>query len=148
MANFTGTSGNDFFEGDGTNQSISGLAGDDTLIGGGGNDSIQGGAGNDRIDPGQGVDTVDGGSDSDDRVFLEGVLGLYTVTAVDANHTRLVSAITGVDVTLSDVERVQFGDVMKTVIELRVQDPNDAPVFAASPPGVFISGQTAAFDSG
>jgi uncharacterized delta-60 repeat protein len=150
MANFPGTSGNDFITGTSGDDTITGLAGNDSMLGEAGNDSLSGGDGNDRFSAGTGTDTVDGGQGTDDRLFVAGAVGDYTVTVIDETHTRLVNASTGEDITLVNVENVDFGDggVLKTLFELRHLEPNAAPVFAGSAPGMVISGDQPVFDLG
>ena len=79
---YTGTSGNDFIEGNNLgnviegsagNDIIIGGAGDDYLLGGEGNDAISGGAGNDTIDVGNGTNVADGGSGIDTIFGGEGL---------------------------------------------------------------------------
>jgi len=69
MANFTGGSGADTYNGTSGNDSISGLGGDDELRGGAGADRISGGGGNDVLNGGSGVDYMRGGG-GNDRYFI------------------------------------------------------------------------------
>ncbi|MEJ6020725.1 calcium-binding protein [Ramlibacter sp. PS4R-6] len=86
------------------------------IQGQGGNDSIAAGAGADQVDAGMGVDTVDGGTETD-TVIVHGNFATYTVSTVGGD-TRLVNAGTGEDVTIRNVEQVQFNDGLKTISQI------------------------------
>ncbi|KPH07827.1 calcium-binding protein [Rhizobium acidisoli] len=86
---FTGTDGNDIFDGSGGNDAINGKAGDDKFTGGGGNDAINGGAG---------IDTA---------VFA-GNFTNYSMALSNGDHI-LTSAVEGTD-TLHDIEFARFAD--------------------------------------
>ncbi|MBX3576469.1 MAG: cadherin domain-containing protein [Rhizobiaceae bacterium] len=101
-----GGGGNDVIDGRGGEDTINGGEGHDTLSGGAGNDSINGGNGNDRIDGGEGADAIDGGAGVDTAVYSDG----YSGAIVGHNGTSFtVAASDGTD-SLTNVERVEFGD--------------------------------------
>ncbi|MEZ0264221.1 MAG: beta strand repeat-containing protein, partial [Phycisphaerae bacterium] len=92
------------------NDTITGGAGNDTLFGQGGNDSLNGGGGNDWLYAGTGVDTVDGGAGDEDVVVVPGAPGNYSVSRPNATDTVLVGGTTGENITLRNVEYVQFNE--------------------------------------
>lgn len=90
---YTGTSGNDYVEGNnlgnyidgaGGNDIIIGGSGNDLLIGGDGNDVVSGGGGDDTIDLGSGNDIADGGSGND---YLAGGDGNDILSGGDGNDS-------------------------------------------------------------
>jgi uncharacterized delta-60 repeat protein len=99
------------------NDSITSGSGNDDLIGGSGNDSLSAGAGYDTLDAGKGVDVVDGGADSDMLLVL-GNFGAYTRSRLSETDTRLLNAATGENITLRNIENVQFADGLKTISEV------------------------------
>jgi hypothetical protein len=103
MANQTGGSGNDTLTGTGDAEVLSGLAGNDTLNGAGGDDRLLGGTGDDIINGGAGIDTaVISGAMAGYRIqWLGGSFRIVDVSVSDGDQ--------GSD-TLTDVERVSFGD--------------------------------------
>jgi uncharacterized delta-60 repeat protein len=132
---------------------IEGTGASETLTGGAGDDSINGGAGDDTLIAGTGVDTVDGGA-GDDQLVLLGLFGSpdYIPQIVDGTTVRVTNAVTGEDITASNVETVKFADgTVKTMLQLRelvAGQANQAPVFANSPPGSFMSYNPDGNDSG
>ena len=88
---------------------IDGLAGNDFISGLAGNDSLSGADGDDTLDAGTGVDTVDGGNGLD-TLLLAAAFSTYAVTQPSAGVLRLVNAARGEDITLTNIERVQFSD--------------------------------------
>lgn len=60
-----GTSGDDFYAGNGTADVFHGGDGNDIISGGGGSDTLYGDNGDDVLEGGDGADTFDGGSDSE-----------------------------------------------------------------------------------
>jgi uncharacterized delta-60 repeat protein len=118
----TGGGGNDTLSGF---ENVSATDFNDTLTGDlngnfiqaqGGNDSVSAGAGNDTIDAGTGVDTVDGGADADTLV-LHDYQANYVVTSNGAD-TRLVNAGTGEDITVRNVEQIQFIDATQSIADV------------------------------
>ena len=89
--------------------SIDGLAGNDVIAGLAGNDNLAGNDGDDTLDAGTGVDTVDGGNGLD-TLLLAAAFSTYAVTQPSAGVLRLVNAARGEDITLTNIERVQFSD--------------------------------------
>lgn len=93
-------SGADTFNGSADADGLNGYAGNDILNGNGGNDLIWGGSGNDTIDGGAGFDTA----------RYSGVRADYTIAKTASGVTVTANKGTdGVD-TLSNVERLVFGD--------------------------------------
>ncbi|WP_019881509.1 MULTISPECIES: calcium-binding protein [unclassified Methylophilus] len=95
---YTGTSGNDYVEGNnlgnyidgaGGNDIIIGGSGNDLLIGGDGNDVVSGGGGDDTIDLGNGNDIADGGSGND---YLSGGDGNDILSGGDGNDSLIGGA--------------------------------------------------------
>jgi Ca2+-binding RTX toxin-like protein len=110
-------------QGTGFGDSITGSAVGNKLEGQGGNDSISAGAGNDTIDAGQGADTVDGGADSDTLVVHASLAG-YTVSMAGSD-LRLVNGATGEDISVRNVENVQFTDGTRTVAQVLASATGD-----------------------
>jgi Ca2+-binding RTX toxin-like protein len=108
------------------NDSITGSAGDNKIEGLGGNDTINGMAGNDALYAGTGVDVVDGGTESDTLVVMGARVG-YAVSRPNATDTVLVNAGTGENITIRNVENVQFTDGTLTWTQLTA---NSASPFA------------------
>ena len=92
------------------NDTIDGLAGNDLISGFGGNDSLLGNDGDDILQPGSGVDTVDGGNGFDVLRFFGSTLADFNVVWDGSSTVRLVRASESVDVTLRNIEAVDFGD--------------------------------------
>jgi methionine-rich copper-binding protein CopC len=97
------------------NDALSGNSGANRLEAGAGNDELNGLEGDDTLVGGAGNDTIDGGAGTDTAVF-EGTFASYTIT-LGANQITLVGAASGTD-RLSNVERFQFADVLRTLAEL------------------------------
>lgn len=96
------TAFNDWYEGDGTNETIDLLAGDDAALMDAGDDQADGGPGNDFLDGGPGIDTLNG-QGGDDRIFggpdadvLSGGLGEDLLAGGDGDDT--LDSGDGVDV--------------------------------------------------
>ena len=104
-----GQAGNDSLAGLDGNDKLDGGDGDDTLDGGTGNDSLLGGAGNDVLLGGLGNDTVDGGAGTNTAVVL-GSLDSFVRSRTTATDTMLVDAVSGVTVTLRNIQQVAFTD--------------------------------------
>lgn len=79
---YTGTSGNDYIEGNNLGNYIDGAEGNDIIIGGNGNDILFGGDGNDVILAGGGDDIIDVGSGSN---FADGGDGVDNIFGGDDN---------------------------------------------------------------
>jgi len=126
-----GGDGDDSLDGGDDNDHIQGGDGDDTIVGAIGIDSLAGNDGNDQIDGGEGADTllggdgndsltggqgndsIDGGSGNDDIAKFSGDCREYDIVKNNdgtwtIEHAR-GAATDGID-TLSNVEKVQFGD--------------------------------------
>jgi hypothetical protein len=101
----------DRLEGGGGNDTLTGGDGNDMLLGGEGNDSLLGGAGDDELQGGLGSNTIDGGAGVDMAV-LSGKWSDYTF-ARTANSIGFKNTAAGSTETLSNVERVQFGDMYR-----------------------------------
>ncbi|MBU6335937.1 MAG: right-handed parallel beta-helix repeat-containing protein, partial [Chloroflexi bacterium] len=99
------------FEAVGGADSLSGGAGGDTLVGGNGDDVLAGNAGDDTLDGGTGSNTLDGGSGTDTAVYA-GTYASYTV----AYGTAVTVAGAGANDTLTNVERLQFADLLVTLV--------------------------------
>jgi Ca2+-binding RTX toxin-like protein len=84
-----------------------------------GNDTLSGGAGNDTLSSGAGADIIDGGADTD-TVAVLGAFGDYTVTRPNLTDTVLVDNATGEQVTLRNVEFVQFTDGTLSITDVQV----------------------------
>ncbi len=144
----TGGDGNDTF----TN--IEGVRGSDfgdTLIGDdqandfqgrAGNDSVSAGAGDDTMHGGVGNDVVDGGAGSDTARYT-GIRSEYSIAFNATSKTLTVTDNTsgrdGVD-TLSNVERLRFGDgtfLVNAQGGLTLDDPN---FFSVDPAGTYLAG--------
>lgn len=113
----SGGAGHDYLNGGAGNDSLDGGIGDDRLGGGAGNDTLLGGAGNDELFVGTGIDIVDGGAD-EDILYLDGNLADYVRSRASATELLLVNAKTGENVKLRNVEKVVFGETVKTIDEL------------------------------
>ncbi|MFZ2872776.1 calcium-binding protein [Zavarzinia sp.] len=87
MANFTGTSGADVYDGTTGNDTIKGLGGDDELYGDAGNDTIEGGEGDDLIGGGAGTDRLVGGNGDDTYVLDEDTIDTIVETATGGFDT-------------------------------------------------------------
>lgn len=87
MANFTGTSGVDVYDGTTGNDTIKGLGGDDELYGDAGNDTIEGGEGDDLIGGGAGTDRLVGGNGDDTYVLDEDTIDTIVETATGGFDT-------------------------------------------------------------
>src|SRR4051812_39682174 len=97
--------------------------------------TITGTGGNDTQPSSGGTDTVDLGFGAGDVLVVSDVFSHYSVTVLDGTHFRLQNATTGEDITVTNVEYVQFTDQMFTSVQLRAFDPpfNSAPAFGGSP---------------
>ena len=93
--------------------SIDGLAGNDAISGLAGNDRLAGNDGDDTLDAGTGVDTVDGGTGFD-TLLLAAAFSTYVITQPGAGVLRLVNVARGEDVSLTNIERVQFSDGLRS----------------------------------
>lgn len=100
------TAGDDFFTGDGTNETAYGLGGNDTINGGAGNDTLNGGIGDDSLSGGDGVDLLIIRQDEDNVDTIDGGGGTDTLGVVGS---------TGVH-TLVSIERVAFNPLNETPI--------------------------------
>ncbi len=87
MANFTGTSGVDVYDGTTGNDTIKGLGGDDELYGDAGNDTIEGGEGDDFVGGGAGTDRLIGGNGDDIYVLDEDTVDTIVETATGGFDT-------------------------------------------------------------
>lgn len=98
------------------NDTITGGSGNDTLVGGAGNDSITAGAGNDSIDAGAGNDTIVMAGNLATGDVIDGGDGTDTVSITSAGLGVLngyaISAITGMNNNISNVERVLVSDTL------------------------------------
>jgi methionine-rich copper-binding protein CopC len=115
----------------GGNDVLGGNSAANRLEAGAGNDELNGLEGDDILIGGTGNDIIDGGVGSDTAVF-EGSFGSYTVT-VAGNVITLVGAASGTD-RLSNVERFQFADGLRTLAELSPGADTTAPVLQAQLP--------------
>ncbi|MBK9445275.1 MAG: calcium-binding protein [Betaproteobacteria bacterium] len=110
-----GGAGNDWITGAEGNDSLSGSDGVDYLNGGLGNDTLLGGAGTDTLNAGVGVEIVDGGTESD-TLEVMGDFAHYTRSRPNGTDTVLVNINgTGENITLRNIENVQFADGLKTI---------------------------------
>lgn len=97
MATYTGTQGDDTYDGTANDDTINGLKGDDTLSGAGGDDIVNGGNGDDTLYGGSGNDTLNGGNDNDTLYGqdgddkLDGASGDDTLYGGDGND-QLIGA--------------------------------------------------------
>ncbi|MGO4382119.1 beta strand repeat-containing protein [Pseudoduganella sp. RAF19] len=106
-----GLGGTDNLFGDANADMLDGGDGDDGLTGNGGDDSLFGGNGDDFFAVTQaGKVLVDGGEGDGDVLWLLESRDSYVVTIIGDNEVRLVNNAIGVDVTVSNVEVVQFGE--------------------------------------
>jgi methionine-rich copper-binding protein CopC len=115
-------SGNDVLNGNAVANRLEAGAGNDELNGFEGDDVLQGGAGNDFIEGGDGNDTA----------VFEGTFASYTIT-LGASTVTLVGAASGTD-RVSNVERFQFADVLRTLAELSPTADRAAPVLQTQLP--------------
>ena len=115
-------SGNDVLNGNATANRLDAGAGNDELNGFEGDDILLGGTGNDIIDGGDGTDTA----------VFEGNFASYTVT-LGAGTITLVGAASGTD-RLSNVERFQFADMLRTLADLSPTSDVTAPVLQSQSP--------------
>ena len=114
--------GNDVLNGNSAANRLEAGAGNDELNGFEGDDLLLGGAGNDIIDGGDGTDTA----------VFEGNFASYTVS-LGAGTITLVGAVSGTD-RLSNVERFQFADVLRTLAELSPTSDVTAPQLQSQSP--------------
>ena len=94
---YTGTSSNDYVEGNALDNTIDGAAGNDTIYGKGGNDYLVGGLGNDYLSGGDGDDfitTGDGTTDIGNNI-IDGGAGNDSISAGSGND--LISGGSGDD---------------------------------------------------
>jgi methionine-rich copper-binding protein CopC/Ca2+-binding RTX toxin-like protein len=115
-------SGNDVLGGNSAANRLEGGAGNDELNGLEGDDVLIGGTGNDIVDGGVGTDTV----------VFEGSFGSYTIS-LSAGVLTLVGAASGTD-RVSNVERFQFADVLRTLAELSPGSDTTAPQLQSQQP--------------
>ena len=123
MANYTGTSGNDVFSGDATDELIQGLGGNDQLSGNDGNDVIVGGTGTDTLLGGNGNDTfqlangdfasseqIDGNADTDAIVLTNATTVNFSTGTVSG--IEILGGSSGNDaVTLGSDQLLQFTSI-------------------------------------
>ncbi len=101
------------------------------LTGNGANNTLSGMAGNDTLQGGGGTDIVDGGAD-DDTVVLDGLATDYVITRPIATQT--VFTRSGTQVTVSNVENVQFDDgtVLLSSLITQIGSVGDDPLTGSS----------------
>jgi methionine-rich copper-binding protein CopC len=116
-------SGNDVLGGNSASNRLEGGAGNDELNGQEGDDVLIGGTGNDIVDGGVGTDTA----------VFEGSFASYTIS-LSAGVLTLVGAASGTD-RISNVERFQFADVLRTLAELSPGADTTAPQLQSQQPG-------------
>jgi methionine-rich copper-binding protein CopC len=108
----------------GGNDVLGGNSAANRLEGGAGNDELNGQEGDDVLAGGTGNDILDGGVGTDTAVF-EGSFASYTIS-LSAGVLTLVGAASGTD-RVSNVERFQFADVLRTLAELSPGADTTAP---------------------
>lgn len=107
----------------GGNDVLSGNAAANSLEGGAGNDELNGQEGDDTLIGGPGNDNIDGGVGTDTAVF-EGAFGSYTIG--QSGGVITVAGGSGTD-RVSNVERFQFADGVRTIDELSPGADTTAP---------------------
>ena len=126
MARIRGTKNNDILDGTDDADTLMGRRGDDLLNGGLGNDKLKGGKGNDTLRGEGGDDHYIGGDGIDTAVFLDDIQNhtfLNWSKGIKLSHLDGAGA-DGNDKVRSDVERLQFGNV---IVEQEGEVGNYAP---------------------
>ncbi|HSW07390.1 Ig-like domain-containing protein [Aquabacterium sp.] len=122
IENAIGGGGSDVIIGNDADNRLEGGAANDELLGSAGDDTLVGGAGNDQLDGGDGSDTA----------VFEGNFAGYTISFAGGNVT-LTSAASGTD-TVTNTERFQFADGLRTLADLTPGADTSAPVLQAVSP--------------
>ena len=108
-----GGEGHDTIFGGTGNDVLRGGDGDDTVEGEEGDDAIEGGAGNDNLHGGPGRATIDGGTGTDVAMF-DGPYADYAVAGAGPGTVTVTHGGSGEVTTLSNVEWLQFNDMILT----------------------------------
>lgn len=108
----------------GGNDVLNGNSAANRLEGGAGNDELNGLEGDDVLIGGPGNDTIDGGVGTDTVVF-EGAFGSYTIS--QSGDVLTVAGTSSGSDRISNVERFQFSDGVRTIGELAPGSDTTAP---------------------
>jgi methionine-rich copper-binding protein CopC len=115
----------------GGNDVLGGNSAANRLEGGAGNDELNGLEGDDVLIGGTGNDILDGGVGTDTAVF-EGTFASYTI-GLSGGVLTLIGAASGSD-RVSNVERFQFADVVRTLADLSPGSDTTAPQLQGQQP--------------